>query len=150
MVDKGEKQVSSTVGHNLMHNHPFAEQRFQQAHSNMDALILIFKSGDLDAFISIVEREALTLHSMMMSSDPYFILMKPNTLEIINKIWTFRAQTGLHVCFTLDAGANVHVLFPQSEAIEIQEFIKTELAVHCQNGHFIEDKLGLGAQPIKI
>ena len=150
LVDKGEKQVSSTVGHNLMHNHPFAEQRFQQAHSNMDALILIFKSGDLDAFISIVEREALTLHSMMMSSDPYFILMKPNTLEIINKIWTFRAQTGLHVCFTLDAGANVHVLFPQSEAIEIQEFIKTELAVHCQNGHFIEDKLGLGAQPIKI
>ena len=150
LVDKGEKQVSSTVGHNLMHNHPFAEQRFQQAHSNMDALILIFKSGDLDAFISIVEREALTLHSMMMSSDPYFILMKPNTLEIINKIWTFRAQTGLHVCFTLDAGANVHVLFPKSEAIEIQGFIKTELAVHCQNGHFIEDKLGLGAQPIKI
>ena len=150
LVDKGEKQVSSTVGHNLMHNHPFAEQRFQQAHSNMDALILIFKSGDLDAFISIVEREALTLHSMMMSSDPYFILMKPNTLEIINKIWTFRAKTGLHVCFTLDAGANVHVLFPQSEAIEIQEFIKTELAVHCQNGHFIEDMLGLGAQPIKI
>ena len=150
LVDKGEKQVSSTVGHNLMHNHPFAEQRFQQAHSNMDALILIFKSGDLDAFISIVEREALTLHSMMMSSDPYFILMKPNTLEIINKIWSFRAKTGLHVCFTLDAGANVHVLFPQSEANEIQEFIKTELAVHCQNGHFIEDILGQGAQPIKI
>ncbi len=24
LVDKGEKQVSSTVGHNLMHNHPFA------------------------------------------------------------------------------------------------------------------------------
>ena len=150
LVDKGEKQVSSTVGHNLMHNHPFAEQRFQQAHSNMDALILIFKSGDLDAFISIVEREALTLHSMMMSSDPYFILMKPNTLEIINKIWAFRAKTGLHICFTLDAGANVHVLFPDNEADNIQKFIETELAVYCQNGHFIEDKLGPGAQPIKI
>jgi diphosphomevalonate decarboxylase len=32
IVDKGEKQVSSTVGHDLMHNHPFAEQRFEQAH----------------------------------------------------------------------------------------------------------------------
>ena len=32
LVDKGEKQVSSTVGHNLMHNHPFAKQRFRQAH----------------------------------------------------------------------------------------------------------------------
>jgi len=150
LVDKGEKQVSSTVGHNLMHNHPFAEQRFAQAHSNMDALIAVLKSGDLNGFISIVEREALTLHAMMMSSDPYFILMKPNTLEIINKIWAFRARTGLHICFTLDAGANVHVLFPESEAKQIQEFIKTELAVHCQNGHFIEDKLGQGAQPIKI
>ena len=150
LVDKGEKQVSSTVGHNLMHNHPFAEQRFAQAHSNMDALIEVLKSGDLNGFISIVEREALTLHAMMMSSDPYFILMKPNTLEIINKIWAFRARTGLHICFTLDAGANVHVLFPESEAKQIQEFIKTELAVHCQNGHFIEDKLGQGAQPIKI
>ena len=150
LVDKGEKQVSSTVGHNLMHNHPFAEQRFAQAHSNMDALIAILKSGDLNAFISIVEREALTLHAMMMSSDPYFILMKPNTLEIINKLWAFRAETGLHICFTLDAGANVHVLFPESEAKEIQEFIETELALHCQNGHFIEDNLGQGAQPIKI
>src|SRR5690606_22908920 len=27
LVDKGEKQVSSTVGHELMHNHPFATQR---------------------------------------------------------------------------------------------------------------------------
>ena len=150
LVDKGEKQVSSTVGHNLMHNHSFAEQRFSQAHSNMDALISVLKSGDLTAFISIVEREALTLHAMMMSSDPYFILMKPNTLEIINKIWAFRAKTGLHICFTLDAGANVHVLFPECDANQIQEFIKNELAVHCQNEHYIEDKLGQGAQPIKI
>ena len=150
LVDKGEKQVSSTVGHNLMHDHPFAEQRFAQAHSNMEALIPVLKSGDLKAFISIVEQEALTLHAMMMSSNPYFILMKPNTLEIINKLWAFRAKTGLHVCFTLDAGANVHVLFPDNEADEVQEFIATELAEHCQNGHYIEDKLGLGAEPIKI
>jgi len=133
-----------------MHNHSFAEQRFAQAHSNMDALISVLKSGNLSAFISIVEREALTLHAMMMSSDPYFILMRPNTLEIINKIWAFRAETGLHICFTLDAGANVHVLFPESEAKEIQEFIKKELTVHCQHAHYIEDKLGKGAKPIKI
>ena len=86
LVDKGEKQVSSTVGHDLMHNHPFAERRFAQAHENLDALITIFESGDLAAFIKIVESEALTLHAMMMTSMPYFILMKPNTLQIINAI----------------------------------------------------------------
>ncbi len=31
LVDKGEKQVSSTLGHELMLDHPFAEQRFRQA-----------------------------------------------------------------------------------------------------------------------
>ena len=145
LVDKGEKQVSSTVGHNLMHDHPYAEQRFEQAHSNMDRLIEIFKSGDLDQFIEVVESEALTLHAMMMTSLPYFILMKPNTLAIINKIWDFRKTTGLHVCFTLDAGANVHMLYPENEKTEILEFINSELVGYCQNEHYICDAMGNGA-----
>ncbi len=146
LVDKGEKQVSSTIGHDLMHNHPFAEQRFAQAHDNLSKLITIFKSGDLNAFIKIVESEALTLHAMMMSSMPYFILMKPNTLEIINKIWSFRKETGLHISFTLDAGANVHVLYPESEAKAIFEFISSELVGYCQNGDYICDRIGFGAE----
>jgi diphosphomevalonate decarboxylase len=43
-----------------MHNHPYAERRFAQAHENLDTLISIFKSGNLDEFIKIVESEALT------------------------------------------------------------------------------------------
>ena len=54
LVDKGEKQVSSTVGHDLMHHHPFAERRFLQAHENLSSLISIFKTGNLDEFIKIV------------------------------------------------------------------------------------------------
>ena len=150
LVDKGEKQVSSTVGHNLMHKHPFAEQRFEQAHENLSSLKYIFKEGDLAAFIEIVESEALTLHAMMMTSRPYFILMKPNTLEIINAIWRFRQDTGLHICFTLDAGANVHILYPEDEAKEIFEFIKTELVAYCQNGHYICDRIGFGAKQLPI
>ena len=148
LVDKGEKQVSSTVGHDLMHNHPFAERRFAQAHENLSKLVNIFKEGDLKSFIKIVESEALTLHGMMMTSMPYFILMKPNTLEIINKIWRFRQDTGLHICFTLDAGANVHILYPEKEAKEIYEFMNNELVVYCQNGHYICDRIGFGAKKI--
>ncbi|WP_299556919.1 diphosphomevalonate decarboxylase [Seonamhaeicola sp.] len=149
LVDKGEKQVSSTVGHGLMHNHPFAEERFKQAHDNLSTLINVFKAGDLDTFISIVESEALTLHAMMMASMPYFILMKPNTLEIINKIWVFRQETGSKVCFTLDAGANVHVLYPEAECEQVCEFIKNELVAHCQNGQYICDQIGFGARLMK-
>tara|TARA_R110000868_G_scaffold125037_3_gene330394 strand:+ start:14304 stop:15386 length:1083 start_codon:yes stop_codon:yes gene_type:complete len=148
LVDKGQKQVSSTIGHNLMHHHPFAEERFKQAHENLDKLQSIFASGDLKEFIKIVESEALTLHAMMMTSMPYFILMKPNTLEIINKIWKFREISKTHVCFTLDAGANVHVLYPENEKEEVFQFIKDELIVYCENQQYICDRIGFGAKKL--
>ncbi len=148
LVDKGQKQVSSTVGHNLMHGHPFAEQRFAEAHKNLSSLKEVFATGDLKKFIQIVESEALTLHAMMMTSIPYFILMKPNTLKIIEKIWKFRASSKTHVCFTLDAGANVHVLYPENEKQKVYQFIKDELVAYCENGHYICDRIGFGAKKV--
>lgn len=145
LVDKGEKQVSSTVGHDLMFGHPFAEQRFLQAHHNLSAMKNVLEGGDVQQFIKITESEALTLHAMMMTSMPYFILMKPNTLEIINKIWEFRAETQIPVCFTLDAGANVHVLYPENAKENVLQFIKDELVGYCQNGQYICDEIGNGA-----
>ena len=146
LVDKGEKQVSSTVGHDLMNGHPFAEQRFVQAHSNLSKIKEILSLGSIEEFIKIVESEALTLHAMMMASNPYFILMKPNTLEIINKIWSFRNETKTQVCFTLDAGANVHVLYPENEKDKVLQFINNELVGYCQNGQYICDHIGNGAK----
>lgn len=149
LVDKGEKQVSSTVGHDLMHNHPFAEKRFEQAHENLTQIKQILKEGNIQDFIKIVESEALTLHAMMMTSMPYFILMKPNTLEIINKIWKFRNETAIPVCFTLDAGANVHVLYPENVKEKVLHFIKNELVGYCQNEQYICDQIGMGANQLK-
>ena len=148
LVDKGEKQVSSTIGHDLMHSHPFAEQRFAQAHHNLAAIKTVLETGNLNEFIKITESEALTLHAMMMTSLPYFILMKPNTLEIINRIWKFRTETKIPVCFTLDAGANVHVLYPENVRESVLQFIAAELVGYCQNGQYICDAIGTGA--IKI
>jgi len=145
LVDKGEKQVSSTVGHALMHNHPFAEQRFRQADSNLSKLIPVLKNGDLEEFVKIVESEALSLHAMMLTSMPYFILMKPNTLEIINRVWQYREENKSALCFTLDAGANVHLLYPEKEKTRVLEFIQQKLAPFCKDGAFIEDELGFGA-----
>ena len=149
LVHKGQKTVSSSVGHNLMHNHPFAENRFVQAHHNLEKLKGILVSGDLDAFMGLVESEALTLHAMMLSSNPYFILMKPQTLEIINRIWDFRNRTKTPICFTLDAGANVHVLYPEKVKEIAIQFIKDELIAYCENGHYICDKVGAGAKRLR-
>ena len=146
LVDKGEKQVSSTVGHDLMHNHPYAEQRFAQAHENLTALKEVLTTGNIAEFIKIVESEALTLHAMMLTSMPYFILMKPNTLAIINALWNFRNKTQIPVCFTLDAGANVHVLYPAAVKEKVLQFIQDELVAYCQNGQYICDCIGTGAK----
>ena len=148
LVDKGEKQVSSTIGHNLMHNHPYAENRFIQANDNLSKISEILQNGDVKAFISLVESEALTLHAMMLTSSPYFILMKPNTLEIINKIWEYRNDNNSNICFTLDAGANVHVLYPEEEKEAVNGFIEKELSKYCQKNQYICDNVGFGANKI--
>jgi len=148
LVDKGEKQVSSTVGHNLMHKHPYADQRFIQANENLSKISEILQRGDIEAFINIVESEALTLHAMMLTSNPYFILMKPNTLEIIHKIWKFREETGSKICFTLDAGANVHVLYPEQEKENVNNFIVKTLSNYCQKKQYIFDNSGFGAKKL--
>lgn len=142
LIHEGEKSVSSTVGHGLMKTNPYAERRFQEAHENFTTLKEILKTGDLQNFIKLVEHEALTLHAMMMMSEPAFILMKTGTLEVINKIWNFRKETGLALFFTLDAGANVHLLFPEdSDSDKIKEFIVKELLQHTQNNGVVKDEM---------
>ncbi len=148
IVDKGQKQVSSSVGHKLMHGHPFAENRFKQANSNLLKLSNTLQNGDVKEFIKIVESEALTLHAMMLTSTPYFILIKPNTLEIINKIWLYRQQRKSDICFTLDAGANVHVLYPYDEKESVSKFITNDLLIYCEKNNYICDSIGFGAKKI--
>lgn len=148
LVDKGQKKVSSTVGHGLMINHPYAEKRFEQAHENLSELKQILISGDLEDFIRLVESEALTLHAMMMTSKDYYLLFMPNTIEIIHRIMAFREQNNVPVCFTLDAGANVHVLYPMAFQQQVMNFIKSDLVAYCEEGQYICDEVGNGAMQL--
>ena len=140
LIHEGQKSVSSTVGHGLMNGNPYAQVRFAEAAKNFFTLQEILKNGNMDGFIKLVEHEALTLHAMMMVSDPAFILMQTGTLETIHKVWDFRRETGLPLFFTLDAGANVHLLFPNDGQQErIKAFIETELLAYTQSGGVVKD-----------
>mgnify|MGYP001355737680 CR=1 FL=1 len=148
IVDSSEKKVSSSLGHSLMTNNTYATNRFLQANENIKTILKILKTGDLKSFINIVESEALTLHSMMMTSNPYFILMKPNTISIIEKIWEFRKETDVPVCFTLDAGPNVHILYPDPFEQKVKSFIESELLKFTYNNVVIHDNVGNGPEKI--
>jgi diphosphomevalonate decarboxylase len=96
----------------------------------------------------ICESEALTLHAMMMTSSDYYLLVKPGTITAIEKLMNFRLEHLVPVCFTLDAGPNVHVLYPEKYAEKVEDFIKTELTDTYKKVIF--DNEGQGPQKIDV
>lgn len=144
IVRSGKKTVSSTAGHKLMDNHPDKEARIQQANKHTKELVRVLKNGDFNRFAEISEQEALSLHKLMMTSTPSFILMQPETLAIIQKIREHREKTKQKLCFTLDAGPNIHLIYPETNKEEIRDFIHKELLVYCEDNSWIDDKMGDG------
>jgi diphosphomevalonate decarboxylase len=143
IVSRAEKSVSSSAGHQLMEGNPYAVARYQQASDHISKLLSILKEGDVDAFGEIAEDEALTLHALMMCSSPSYILMEPETLTLINKIRDFRNRTKIPVYFTLDAGPNIHLLYPDYVADSVNKFIQEELKPHCKE--ILPDQVGMGS-----
>ncbi|MCR5658851.1 MAG: hypothetical protein K6G25_05950 [Bacteroidales bacterium] len=145
LIVSGEtKSVSSRAGHALMEGNPYAPARYAKANENIKDLLAALQSGDVDTFIHITESEALQLHALMMCSDPSYILMKPNTLNLINEIRGFREETKIPLCFTLDAGPNVHLLYPKQEADKVDYYIKNVLVEFCDKDRWIADRVGDG------
>lgn len=148
VIDKKEKPVSSRAGHEKMDLHPFKKGRIQQANQNLRLITNALTSGDWNLFSSIVENESFTLHGLMMSSDPAYLLIKPNTLNAIEKINLFRKETDVKITFTLDAGPNLHILYPATHKQVVQELIQKELLEFCDSNYVIHDQIGAG--PVKI
>ncbi len=146
IVSSKEKPVSSREGHALMDSHPYAETRYKEATDRVSQLHQIMKEERLMDFCDLVEKEALELHGLMMNSTPSFILMRPESLGIIEKVRAFRKRTGLPVCFTLDAGPNVHLLYALKNKEEVKNFIESELTPFLEEGRWIDDKVGNGPE----
>ncbi|MCO5269511.1 MAG: diphosphomevalonate decarboxylase [Brumimicrobium sp.] len=142
IIEDTPKKVSSSVGHGLMKNHPFAEARFKQANQHCIEMFSTLERGDFERFIGIVEREALSLHAMMMTSEAYYLLIRPNTIEVMEKVMQFRQETQLPICFTLDAGPNIHLLYPSSIQDKVLLFIANELKPFTKN--ILYDRNGIG------
>jgi diphosphomevalonate decarboxylase len=145
IIDDGEKSVSSSKGHDLLNNHPYATQRFEQGFQNTAKLSNALKTGDIEAFGKIAEEEALTLHAMMLTSDPGYFLIKPNSIPVLEKIRQFRQETLIPVYFTMDAGPNIHLLYFDKNKTVIQDFMQAELLQYCSKTGIINNQIGDGA-----
>ncbi len=144
VVDSTEKKISSRSGHGRMNEHFFAEARFKQARAHFQRCVEALQSGDVEEVGQILEAEALSLHAMMMTSPEAYTLLKPNSLAAMEAIWAFRRETQLPLYFTLDAGPNLHLIYPEAFKHKIQTFIGHELAPLAEC--LIHDKTGDGPQ----
>jgi diphosphomevalonate decarboxylase len=148
IVSKDEKSVSSRAGHALMDQNPFAEPRYAQAKNHLIQIDAALRSGDLETFGRITEMEALSLHALMMTSNPSYVLMRPNSLAIIEKVRAYREDTGQQVYFTLDAGPNIHLLYPEDIITDVRAFVLSDLIPMCEEGRMIQDWVGEGPEEL--
>jgi diphosphomevalonate decarboxylase len=144
IVSDEEKQVKSSAGHSLMNGHPYADRRFDTARMRIGSLLKILEKGDVHAFGRLAEQEAMDLHAMMMTSTPPYLLMRPGTVAIIEALQAFRQHTGHPVYMTLDAGPNVHMLYPGEIKDVVMEWIDAELKQFCTKQTVLHDKVGHG------
>lgn len=148
LVDSAKKKMSSSAGHQLMNDHPFREARIKQANNHTHEILEAMKTGNHEHFFKIAEKEALSLHAMMMTSENPYLLFHPNSLGIIQKIQDFRRQTNLQVGFTIDAGPNIHFLYFKKDKNEVHRFIKNELLRFTENGNWLDDQIGNGPEKL--
>lgn len=141
------KSLPSTLGHKGMEGHPFYSSRIVQANKNMEEALQALCANDFEKLASVAENEALTLHALIMSANHGTLLMKPATVEAVQCIRDAR-RNGLPLFFTLDAGANVHVLYPSGASREVEQFIGDALQPLCEEGRVIFD--GCGNGPVKL
>lgn len=144
IINSAPKKISSSQGHQLMQNHFYKENRLQQANTNIFRLIDAISSNNWSSMTEVIENEALSLHALMLSSCPGYILLQQQTIDTIDAIRKFRDDSGAQVCFTLDAGPNVHVLYPEEDKKQVEPFIDQKLKPLAENNHIIYDKTGDG------
>jgi diphosphomevalonate decarboxylase len=109
VLQTGHKPVGSTQGHALAPTSPLQVGRVAHAPQRLDICRRALLERDFEAFAEIVELDSNLMHAVMMTSNPPLFYWEPESLLVMKEVKAWRA-TGWEVCYTLDAGPNVHVI----------------------------------------
>ena len=109
IVDREHKRVGSTEGHTMAHTSPLQRARVDDAPRRLDICRRAILERDFEALAEIVELDSSMMHAVIMTSDPPLMYWNPVTLDIMRQVSAWRGE-GLPVCYTIDAGPNVHVI----------------------------------------
>jgi len=115
IVTAAHKKTGSTEGHSIAGTSPLQAARVAAAPRRLEICRDAILSRDFNAFASIVELDSDMMHAVMMTSTPSLHYWKPESIRVMNAVRGWREE-GIQVCYTIDAGANVHVLCLETEA----------------------------------
>lgn len=138
------KAVGSTKGIELVTSSPFNDTRVNLAHQSMDMIRQAILDRNWTQFGEETEREAIRLHMIAMTSNPPIFYWSPVTMRIIKSVIEWR-DAGLEAYFTIDAGANVHVIAKGEDADKIEANLANLEGVE----QVIHSKVGHGAQVVE-
>ncbi|MFN2290864.1 MAG: diphosphomevalonate decarboxylase [Anaerolineae bacterium] len=123
VVSQKHKAVGSHAGHALAPTSPLHGARLALVPELLATVRAAIADRDLAALGDAAERDALTMHGVMMTSRPSLIYCLPPTLAVMHAVRGWR-QAGLAVYFTLDAGPNVHCLCEAQDAAAVSERLR--------------------------
>lgn len=129
IVSSAEKSVSSADGHQLAGKSPLNDGRVAYVNSVLAETRSAIADCDLSRLGPIIERDALAMHGVMMTSEPNLFYWQPGTIEIIQAIQAWRQRDGLQAYFTIDAGPNVHVICAAADVAVVEEQLASLPAV---------------------
>jgi len=109
IVNAAHKKTGSTEGHAIAGTSPLQNARVADAPRRIDLCRRAILNKDFEAFANIIEHDSDMMHSVMMTSNPPLMYWQAATLEVFHQVREWRAS-GLPVGYTVDAGANVHVI----------------------------------------
>ena len=129
VVSAAHKKTGSTEGHAVAPTSPLQAARVEDAPRRLEICRRAILEKDFNAFASIVELDSDMMHAVMMTSTPALHYWKPASLAVMEAVRTWRAD-GLPACYTVDAGANVHVITLESEAHTIEKNLRAIYGVN--------------------
>jgi len=123
VVSASHKKTGSTEGHAIAPTSPLQEARVADAPRRLDLCRRAILDKDFNSFAAIVELDSDMMHAVMMTSTPALHYWKPASLAVMNTVRQWRMD-GLKACYTVDAGANVHVICPAEHSQTLEKQIR--------------------------
>lgn len=110
VVSRRHKHTGSSAGHREADSSILQSARVAGAGQRLNQVKSAIASRDFEAFADIVEEDSNLMHAVMMTSKPPLFYWDPLSLRLMHAVRKWRIADGLRVCYTLDAGPNVHCI----------------------------------------